>query len=33
MEAAEQYIRDRDRGLRTGKHIPSSDLVVMDIVN
>jgi hypothetical protein len=33
LDAAEQYIRDRDRALRTGRYIASSDLVVMDVVN
>jgi hypothetical protein len=33
LDAAEQYIRDRDRALRTGRYIASPDLVVMDVVN
>jgi integrase len=33
LEAAEQFIRDRDRALRVGRHIPPAEMTVMDLVN
>jgi integrase len=33
LETAEQFIRDRDRALRVGRHIPPAEMTVMDLVN